>query len=183
MPDLPRLIARCQQGDLDAFAILFDQYQDRLFDLACTILGDREAAKDAVQDTLLIVFQKIGGFRGEAAFETWLIAIVVNQCRQKLRYRKLRQTLSLENLTGRWLGKLASPAANPVTIVAKRQESQFLWEMVSRLDDRLRLPILLRYRYGFACDEIAEMLGLSINTIYEQLGQGRQALRRQRQQE
>jgi len=180
MSDLPRLIVRCQQGDLHAFATLFDRYQDRLFELACTILGDREAAKDAVQDSFLIVFQKIGRFRGEAAFDTLLTAVVVNQYRQKLRYRKLRQTLSLENLAGRWLGKLASPAANPATIAAERQESELLWEMVNRLDDRLRLLILLRYQYGLSCGEIAEMLGVSINTIYEQLSQGRQALRRQR---
>lgn len=87
MIHLPELITRCQKGDLRAFAALFDHYQDRLFDLACAILGDREGAKDAVQDTFLTLFQKIDGFRGEAAFDTWLTAILINRCRQKLRYR------------------------------------------------------------------------------------------------
>ncbi len=117
MPDVPSLVARCQEGDLRAFAALFDHYQDQLFDLAYTILGEREAAKDAVQDTYLAVFQKIGGFRGDSAFETWLIAILVNRCRQTL-----RRTLSLENLAARWLPRLAAPANDPALLVAKRQQ-------------------------------------------------------------
>lgn len=51
MRHIPTLIVHCQQGDLRAFAALFDHYQDQLFDLACAILGDREAAKDAALET------------------------------------------------------------------------------------------------------------------------------------
>jgi RNA polymerase sigma-70 factor, ECF subfamily len=181
MRHIPTLIARCQQGDLRAFAALFDHYQDQLFDLACAILDDREAAKDAVQDTFLAVFQKIGNFRGDAAFDTWLTAILINQCRQKLRYRKLRRALSLDNLRAGWLRKAAGQPENPATVVAERQQKQALWAMVNELDDRLRLPILLRYRYGFSCPEIAEALGLSVNTIYDQLSQARRQLRQLRQ--
>jgi hypothetical protein len=63
---------------------------------------------------------------------------VVNQCRQKLRYRKLRQTLSLENLAGRWLGKLASAATNPATIAAERQESELRFSLMKSAANRIR---------------------------------------------
>lgn len=181
MLDLSRLIARCQQGDLHAFADLFDHYQDRLFDLAWSILRNREAAKDAVQETFLTVFQKIEGYRGEATFETWLIAILVNECRGRLRRQKVRRLFSLEHLRQEPLFVTGQTEQNPAHIVSERMQRQALWQLVNRLDDRLRLPILMRYRYGMACEDIASALGLAVSTVYEQLSQGRKQLRQMRQ--
>jgi RNA polymerase sigma-70 factor, ECF subfamily len=180
MLNLTDLIRRCQGGDLHAFATLYDEFQDDMFDLAWTILGEREAAKDAVQETFLTVFQKIDTFRGESAFTTWLTAILVNNCRQKLRRRHLRQLLPLDSLSPRLQKRLSHSSPNPAAVVAQRLEAQLLWEMVDQLDERLKLPILMRYRHGRSCDEIAKTLGLSVNTIYEQLSQGRKELGRLR---
>ncbi len=180
MPDEDELVRRCQQGDLRAFADLVEQYQDRLFDLAWTILQEREAAKDAVQETFLTVFQKIEGFRGEAALETWLVAITVNQCRSRLRRQKARRLLSLEGLAPRLL-RAGKQGADPATIVAQQMQRQALWQLVNRLDDRLRLPILLHYRYGLSGDEIASVLSVTKSTVYERLSQGRQRLRQMQQ--
>lgn len=171
MPDEDELVRRCQQGDLRAFADLVEQYQDRLFDLAWTILQEREAAKDAVQETFLTVFQKIEGFRGEAALETWLVAITVNQCRSRLRRQKARRLLSLEGLAPR-LFCAGKQGADPAAIVDQQMQRQALWQLVNRLDDRLRLPILLYYRYGLSGDEIAAALGVTKSTVYERLSQG-----------
>lgn len=181
MADERQLITRCQQGDLHAFADLFNLYQDRLFDLACTILRDREAAKDAVQDTFLTVFQKIEGYRGDAAFETWLIAITVNECRQRLRRRKMRRFLSLESLTPGRLLSIGRQENNPANIVDERLQRQSLWQMVNHLEDRLRIPILLYYQYDMAGDEIADVLGVAIRTVYDRLHQGRKRLRLKQQ--
>lgn len=180
MPDEDELVRRCQQGDLRAFADLVEQYQDRLFDLAWTILQEREAAKDAVQETFLTVFQKIEGFRGEAALETWLVAITVNQCRSRLRRQKARRLLSLEGLSPR-LFRAGKQGADPVAIVDQQMQRQALWQLVNRLDDRLRLPILLHYRYGLSGDEIASVLSVTKSTVYERLSQGRQRLRQMQQ--
>lgn len=180
MPDEDELVRRCQQGDLRAFADLVEQYQDRLFDLAWTILQEREAAKDAVQETFLTVFQKIEGFRGEAALETWLVAITVNQCRSRLRRQKARRLLSLEGLAPR-LFHAGKRGVDPAAIVDQQMQRQALWQLVNRLDDRLRLPILLHYRYGLSGDEIAAVLGVTKSTVYERLSQGRQRLRQMQQ--
>ena len=180
MPDEDELVRRCQQGDLRAFADLVEQYQDRLFDLAWTILQEREAAKDAVQETFLTVFQKIEGFRGEAALETWLVAITVNQCRSRLRRQKVRRLLSLEGLAPR-LFRAGKRGADPAAIVDQQMQRQALWQLVNRLDDRLRLPILLHYRYGLSGDEIAAALGVTKSTVYERLSQGRKRLRQMQQ--
>ena len=181
MPDEMQLVSRCQQGDLRAFADLVEQYQDRLFDIAWTILRERESAKDAVQETFLTAFQKIEGFRGESALATWLIAIVVNQCRSKLRRQKARRLLSLDNLSPHRLFATGKQNTDPATIVGRRLQQEALWQLVDQLDDRLRLPILLHYRYGMSGDEIARVLAIAKSTVYERLSQGRKRLRQMRQ--
>jgi RNA polymerase sigma-70 factor (ECF subfamily) len=77
------LVQRCRQGDLCAFTTLFARFQDRLYDLAWAILQDEAEAEDAVQDTLLRVFERIGRYRGASSFETWLVAVTVNVCRDR----------------------------------------------------------------------------------------------------
>jgi RNA polymerase sigma-70 factor (ECF subfamily) len=183
MQNIQSIVARCQEGDLRAFATLFQYHQKRIFDLACTILKNEEDAKDAVQDTFIAVFQKIGTFRGESAFETWLIAIAVNTCRAKLRRNKVRRVLSLENFAPRWLAHVLGTQDKLEAVVEAQQRREMLWDMVDALDDRLRLPLILRYRYEYSCDEIAKILSRATNTIYEQLSEGRRQLRQMHQEQ
>jgi RNA polymerase sigma-70 factor (ECF subfamily) len=68
--DVRELVRRCQQGDLCASTVLFERFQDRVYDLASTILEDQAEAEDAVQDTFLRVFRDIAGYRHKSSFET-----------------------------------------------------------------------------------------------------------------
>ena len=182
MRNVQQLVERCQQGDLEAFAILFRRLENRLFDLAFAILQNRDEANDAVQDTFLRVFQRIQSYRGESAFETWVTSIAINQCRNRLRRRKIRQLIPLEHLTQGWLFR-KSPPDKLATEYDKKQQCQSLWDLVGKLDERLRLPIILRYRYDYSCQEIGNMLGLKKGTIYQQLHEGRQRLRQEFEQQ
>ena len=173
---LQQLIDRCQQGDLEAFAALFCRFRQHVYDLSCVILRDNVAAHDAVQDTFLRVMEKIDGFAGDAAFETWLTAVAVNTCRSHLRRQKIRRFLSLENLSSGTLVRVGFSAPNTARVVEARLHRQSLWAMVNTLPDRLRLPLILHYRYALPCPEIAEVLNLKVGTIYQQLNEGRRQL-------
>ena len=74
------LIEACQRGDHDAFAALFNAHQDRVYSIALRFSGDPSVALDIAQDTFLKLLSKIGDFRGEAKFESWLYRLVVNSC-------------------------------------------------------------------------------------------------------
>lgn len=176
MSDMQAVVRRCQEGQLDAFTTLFSHYQDRVYDLACAILRDELAAEDAVQDTFLAVFQKIEGYKGDSSFETWLTAVAVNQCRMRLRRRKIRQALSLEQLTSGRLFRSGGKNEDLSDIVHRRRQRQTLWEMVDQLSDRLRLPLILRYQYALSCADIALILDKRKSTIYQQLNEGRRSL-------
>jgi RNA polymerase sigma-70 factor, ECF subfamily len=176
MPNEKSIVQRCQAGDEEAFALLFKQYRQRLYGLAASILQDEAAAEDAVQETFLTVLDKIKSYRQESALETWLIAILVNQCRSHLRWQKARRALSLENLTPRWLARLAGREMDPATAVADNEQAETVWRLVNRLDNRLRIPIILRYQYELSAAEIAEILGSNPNRVYQQLHEGRRQL-------
>ena len=79
------LIKRCQQGELAAFTELFQQEETRVYRLAATILRNEQDAEDAVQDVFLRLFSQIKRFEGQSSFKTWLTAVIVNTCRDKLR--------------------------------------------------------------------------------------------------
>ena len=176
------LVRRCQEGQLEAFSALFNEYQDHVYDLARTILRDGPAAEDAVQDSFLAVFQKIEGYKGEAAFETWLTAVTVNECRMRLRKRKIRQALSLEQLSPGKLFRSEGKRKDVSDVVHRRQQRRTLWQMVDELNERLRLPLILRYRYELSCADIAQILDKKRSTIYQQLNEGRRELEKMAQQ-
>ena len=183
MADIANVVHRCQEGQLDAFNTLFIHYQHRIYDLACAILQDDIAAEDVVQNTFLAVFQKIESFKGESAFETWLIAVAVNQCRMVQRKRNVRQFFSLEQLSPRRLLCLSSQQRDVADIVDKRQRRQVLWEIVNQWPERLRAPMILRYRYAFSCSDIATILNRRTSTIYQLLNEGRRLLEKVQQQQ
>lgn len=178
MAHLDNLVHRCQQGELAAFSELFQMQETAVYRLALTILQNEQDAEDAVQDVFLRIFEQIKGYQGQSAFKTWLTAITVNSCRDKLRRRKVRQALSLD-----WLRGHASQHNVPAE-ADQRQQSQQLWALINNtLDDRHRLPLILHYHQRLSCAEVADILGIRISTVYSRLNTARQRLRDQLQAE
>src|SRR5438105_11359079 len=82
------VIAACQQGDREAFRLLFETYKDRVFSIAVySFHGDETAASDVTQQIFLKLLTTIGQFRGDAEFTTWLYRMVVNACTDEQRRR------------------------------------------------------------------------------------------------
>src|SRR5919106_4997863 len=84
-----RVIEACQQGDRDAFQLLFETYKDKVFSIAVySSDGDRALADDITQQIFLKLFTAIGQFRGDSEFATWLYRLVVNACLDERRRRR-----------------------------------------------------------------------------------------------
>jgi RNA polymerase sigma-70 factor (ECF subfamily) len=178
MSQLDNLVHRCQQGELAAFSELFQMQETAVYRLALTILQNEQDAEDAVQDVFLRVFEQIKGYQRQSAFKTWLTAITVNSCRDKLRLRKVRRAFTLD-----WLRGHASHHNVPAE-ADQRQQSQQLWHLINTtLDDKHRLPLILHYHERLSCAEVADMLGIRISTVYSRLNTARQRLRDQLQAE
>jgi len=72
------LVARAQAGDGEAFGVLFEQHKKRVYSLCLLMTGDVADAEDLTQDAFIQVFRKLGTFRGDSAFSTWLYRVAVN---------------------------------------------------------------------------------------------------------
>ena len=93
------LVERCQNGDVDAFRLLVERYQERIFNVACSIVGNTESARDVAQETFIRAYKALPRFRGASGFYTWLYRITVNVSLNMAQKEKRRQdSTSLDNL-------------------------------------------------------------------------------------
>lgn len=173
--DEAELVAGCRSGDEQAVEALVNQYRAPLFRLALSVLDNPADADEAVQDALVAALRGLKGYRGQAAFRTWLFTIVLNVCRGRLRQRRFRLKLA-QTLQALWpRGSLARVEA----VALEHERDTIIWQAVSALPDRHRLPVVLRYYHGYATAEIAEMLRVPKNTVISRLAAARKRLREQ----
>jgi len=86
--DEETLVVRAQEGDVRAFETLARAHQPALYRVAVRVMGDAGEAEDALQEALLDAWRRIGRFRGESAFSTWMYRIVTNRCVSMMRTRR-----------------------------------------------------------------------------------------------
>jgi len=145
--------------------------------LALTILDDGSPdsaadADDAAQETFITAYRSLAGFRGQASLKTWLTAIGVNTCRARLRKRKLRQALQ----STLWGLHRSQRMASPEEAAAQSETYRLLWQAVDGLDEKHRLPVILRYVHELTVPEIAESLGMNEGTVHSRLHYARKTL-------
>jgi len=141
--------------------------------LALSILDDPDEAEDAAQEAFIAANRSLDKFRGDSRPRTWLTAITVNACRGRLRKRKARQ--GLQNVL-QALHLAQSQPASPEEAAIQQDVQRSLRQAVAALDDRHRLPILLRYVHGLSVPEIAASLHTNPGTIYSRLHYARRML-------
>ena len=148
--------------DSREFAQRVEAMQGALYRVAYGLLLNRADCADAVQDALLRAWEKRRTLKDEAFFGTWLTRILINECYAVLRRRK----------TALPIDALPEPAAPPDADPA-------LHDAIARLDEKLRLPIVLYYMEGYAVKDIARMLRLPAGTVKTRLARARALLRLQ----
>jgi RNA polymerase sigma-70 factor (ECF subfamily) len=141
--------------------------------LALSILDDPHDADDAAQETFIAANRSLSSFRQDASPRTWLTAITVNACRGRLRKRKARQ--GLQNVLQAL--HLAQPYhPSPEEAAIQQDAHRSLRQAVAALDEKHRLPILLRYVHQLSVPEIAAALQTNPGTIYSRLHYARRML-------
>jgi len=168
------LLARCSQGDEQAFAQLVAQQQAYVYNLALRLLGDAEEARDLAQEALVRAWVMMSTFRGEARFTTWLYRLVVNLGLNRLaRLRREPQPVAIDGY------RLADPsrlATDPQEIQEVNERREFIWRQVDALPEKYRLVIALYYQQERSYEEIAQILQLPVNTVKTHLARARHLL-------
>ncbi|HJX90024.1 MAG TPA: sigma-70 family RNA polymerase sigma factor [Pyrinomonadaceae bacterium] len=178
-------IERLQRGDSVAFEQLVNERSGEIFGLLYRLTENREEARDLTQETFLRAFQSINGFRGEADLRTWIYRIAINQARNRWRWWRRRRrdsTLSLDSTDDAGhqavITRLKSDSSDPERDALARERERMLSKALKGLRRVYREAVILRDIEGFAYEEIAVALDISVGTVKSRLARGRHELRR-----
>jgi len=169
--EAPDLVARCQAGDVDAFAELYARHSARIFSLASRMAGSPETGEDLLQEIFLQAYRKIGGFKGDAAVGTWLYRLALNHCLDFVRSRQAK----MDKATGTIDDEDRAPA-----LPARRDspiERMDLERAIQQLPPGCREVFVLHDVEGYEHREIAKMLGIAEGTSKSQVFKARMKLR------
>jgi RNA polymerase sigma-70 factor (ECF subfamily) len=168
--DLCRLAA---QGDLAAFEIIYQRYNRRTYSLTLRMTGSQTEAEDLTQEVFIQLFRKVGSFRGDSAFSTWLHRLTVNQVLMHFRRRSYKNEKTSED--GEMPEQTVQGTANPNRMPVVDRIA--LKNAIAELPNGYRNVFLLHDVEGFEHEEVARHLGISVGTSKSQLHKARLKLR------
>ena len=186
-PAETQFIERLKRGDAAAFETLVNERSGEIYGLLYRLTENVEEARDLTQETFLRAFQSIDHFRGESDLRTWIYRIAINQARNRWRWWRRRRrdaTVSIDapEIGGGRLGLMATlkstTAKDPEQDTLANERERALKKALGTLKRVYREAVILRDIEGFAYEEIATTLDISVGTVKSRLARGRQELRR-----
>lgn len=158
--------------DPEAFAVLVERYQARIFALCYRMTGSSDDAADLAQETFIRAYRGLKTFRLDARFSPWLYKIAVNLC---LNYRKGKATRPEQELDD----SVHSGDLSPERRAEQRELREVLTEAVAGLPPKYRAAIVLRHIHDLAYEDIADALGVPLGTVKTWLFRARERLQQQ----
>lgn len=155
------LIARCMNGDLEAFGRLFERYELSIYRYAYHMMGDPDEADDIKQDTFVKAYRALPGFRGECAILTWLLKVAGNLCRDRHKMRSRRQEAPLAEI------EFDIPASgendgDPLRLLEREDLRASVQRVLQGMPKHRRELMVLRDLEGLSYQQIAEVLNCSV---------------------
>src|SRR5262245_46294756 len=159
------IVARCLEGQQDAYEVIVTRYQRGLFNVAFRMLGNYEDARDATQNAFVKAYEHLDSFDPEQRFFNWLYRILKNECLNVLRARRPSQPVSVEMPSAR--------GADPVEV---RERQRAIQQALLSLSTEYREVVVLRHYTDLSYDEIAAALGIPATKVRSRLYTARQQL-------
>lgn len=184
--DEEKLIARSQQGDVQAFNQLVLQYQAILFGAVFRLLGDYDTAADVTQDAFLAAFRGIATYRGGSSFRAWLLRIGSNMACDHWRRVQRHPADSLDALTeidepqsSEVLSALATSntEGDPETKMLTQELQELIQRGIERLPLDQRVAVVLCDIEGLSYEEVAASTQTTLGTVRSRISRGREKLR------
>jgi len=158
-----QLVLEALAGDREAFIALLRQFKEPLYQTAKTILGRDEDCADAIQETFLKSFKSIHTLKKPAYFKTWLYRILIHECIAILRVRS--RNIPVDEVPGY---SACSPEYGRIE----------LREAIDRLEEPVRMVIILYYLRDMTVDEIAGTMGITKGAVKMRMSRGRRTLKK-----
>ncbi|MCK5943603.1 MAG: sigma-70 family RNA polymerase sigma factor [Planctomycetes bacterium] len=162
-------------GFHDAFEVVFHRYRERVYAIAYRISGNASDAMDIVQESFALLFRKLGSFKGNALFSTWLFRIVANCSIDYRRRNKTGRGPSLLSDHGDGVD-VADESLGPRDVAAVNEVGDQVQAAISKLSPKLRAIMALRYLEEMSYEQLASTLELSMGTVKSRLARAHLAL-------
>jgi RNA polymerase sigma-70 factor (ECF subfamily) len=150
------LVRRAQDGDEASFSMLVREHGESVYRTALSMVSDPDVAQDVAQETFLKAYRALPGFRGDAAFRTWILTIAANAARGALRRSSRRRETDIDSVA-----PVASEDASPEDDAVMADEAARARTALDRLPEKQRLSIQLRVDQGLSFREIGDIIGSS----------------------
>ena len=161
------LVDRCLGGDTAAFEAIVQRYQRVLFTVALRTLGNYDEASDATQDAFVKAFQHLATFDRSRRFFSWIYRILVNECLNARRDRRVYEPLS---------PGLEAGDDSPADVLETGERRRRVQAAILALPIEYRTVIVLRHFTELSYEEIGEVLTLPVKTVKSRLHTARQRL-------
>lgn len=167
------LCRKAADGNLAAFELIYQRYHRRTYSLALRMTGSQTEAEDLTQEVFIQLFRKVGSFRGDSAFSTWLHRLTVNQVLMHFRRRSVKNEKVSDDgeMPEQTVAGTADPNRMPVV------DRIALKAAISELPPGYKSVFVLHDVEGYEHEEVARILNISIGTSKSQLHKARLKLR------
>ena len=150
------LVRNARGGDAAAQSELVRRHADAAYRVALSLTRDSDTAEDVVQDAFVKAFGALDGFRGDASFRTWVVAITANEARGVFRRMQRRKDTSLDDAV-----RVASVHPDPAETAVTASEAARARARLEELPEKQRLSVTLRIDEGMSFREIGSVVGSS----------------------
>lgn len=174
--DDTQLVAASKKGDQDAFTLLVQRHQRRVFNLVFRMLQQYEEANEITQETFIAAWQGLPSFRGDAQFSTWLYRIAYNCCLKQLDQRKRDNALQVA-MQAEQILENADNETRADNELETHARQAMVHEQISNLPAKYRIVLVLRHLQEMTYEEMAEILTMPVGTIKTHLFRARNLLK------
>jgi RNA polymerase sigma-70 factor (ECF subfamily) len=175
------LVAAAKGGNRQAFEVLVERHQQRVFFVARRMTGRREDAEDVVQQTFQKAFTHLRKFEERSTFSTWLTRIAINEALMLLRKRRGMREMFIDDLSGNGetttVPEVPDSSPDPEVSYSQREREKILSSSLDELSHGTRRAIQLRELDGRSTEETARIMGISVGAVKARVFHGRRKLR------
>lgn len=176
------LIEQLKRGDDTAFRTIVEQWQDMVYNTILGIVQNETEAEDLAQDVFIKVFEKIGTFKGDSKFSTWLYRIATTTALDHLRSRKRKKRSGfLQSLTGSG-GEEKEQIPDfhhPGVSLDNKERAAVLFKAIDELPDHQKVAYTLHKLEGLSYRDVSEVLNTSVSAVESLMSRANQNLRKQ----
>ena len=171
------VIARILTGERNLYSVLVRRYNQRLYRVAMSIINDDSEAEEAMQVAYIKAFENLGKFEHKAAFSTWLMRILINECLLRTKKRKQSLTMNDDMIENEIHQRFTDQVQTPLASMLNSELKIVMEKAISQLPDKYRTIFIMRELENMSIAETQECLNLSEVNVKVRLNRAKAMLR------